>query len=250
MSDDSAVVLPRKSIHSNILNTAGASLRRRLSSLSVFNERALNVVMHREPAQQLGIRLVLHDPQGSRRGATVGSVDPHCLAWRAGLMAGDLISAITLATGERTVVTGGYQAREVLGGAIGEIELSLRRRRWTEDDFAAVRMQCAWRGAAVRFKMQSLHFSAGVVQEAWRGHAYNRRRAWELAATRPSILAAARLSSGSSLDSSSRTDYSHPASMPGSSHASRRDSGSSEGLSEHSSTSSKASRRDSFAFVE
>lgn len=217
--------------------------RRSLLSLPVF-DTGVTLCFIRQPEQQLGIRLVLQTPaskqRGAKAGARVATVDYHCLAWRAGLQAGDLITTITCA-GERTVISDSYQAHSVLGAANGTIELEVRRRRWTETDFAATSLQAAWRGTAVRIKIYDFDQAALVLQEHWRDHAVRRRRMWELAAVQPAILASARLSSyaGSSRDSSVR--WSKPCSQ-------RDSSGSS---TEHSqSGSSQASRRDSFAYRE
>ena len=115
--------------------------------------------------------VVLHDPQGARRGATVGSVDAHCLMWRAGLQAADLITQITLEqTNEAIAISSGTHALQVLMAASGGIGLSLRRRRWTEVDRAAQVLQAAWRGTEVRLQLDELHIAAAMLQDRWRRH--------------------------------------------------------------------------------
>lgn len=229
------VVLPRQAIHAMPLLSSATNrwTRRRLASLPVFSDHSVAVGFTRRPQQQLGIRLVLLAPEEStaRHGATVGTVDVDSLCWRAGLQAGDLICSIACAaTGGRVGVADGHEALEVLGRAHGLIELSVRRRRWSDADRAAVRLQATWRALRVRFRIDDLSRAALLLQLRWREHARRRRQTWELAGLNPSVLAAARLSH-SSVGSSSRPSARES-----------RDSSSSSG--------SKASRRESFTYSE
>ena len=238
---DKPVVLPRNAIHSSV-NLPGKG-RRRLTSLPIFSQQTLVIRFARQGQETLGLRLVLQASEGGKRGAFVGTVDAHSIAWRAGLHAGDLITSIDVElSGVRAAISCGQEAYDVLAASCGRMALTVKRRRWTEADAAAVCLQSAWRGIHVRFTLDDLSRAAALVQLRWREHAYRRRRYWELAAINPSILgshsilAAPRLSRHSSWYSSS-----HP--------PSGRDSSSSSG--EHSgSGSSGASRRESHSFQE
>ena len=176
----------------------------------------------------LGFRLVYHDPKGNPHGAKLASVDPYTPAWLEGLEAGDLITTVQVAGGERHQITDGYAAHAVLESAQGEVLLRLRRRRWHEADFAAQRLQAAWRGKRVRLIMASLEDAAQLIQARWRAWPGRLRYL-------PSILALPYLSSSSSLGSSSRGC------------SSRRESHAS---SSGQASSSHSSRRESFHFQE
>lgn len=85
-----------------------------------------------------------------RAGGEVATVDPHSLAWRAGLQPGDAITSITFPNGDRFAITTGEMAFEILRQAHGRLTLGIQRRRWTAEDRAAVALQSAWIGAVVR----------------------------------------------------------------------------------------------------
>ena len=216
---DGVVIIPRRRIHSSSL-----WLRpRRLSALPIFAERGFTVRLHRKSLDtRLGIRVVVYDPHTHRRGATVGSVDLHSLCWRAGLVAGDLITSITFDSGATVEVADGRAAMLALEGAHGSIVLGVRRRRWTDADVKSQRVQAVWRGALIRARARARANAAQLVQRTWRASA-RRRRAARAINLRPSILALARLSSGSTVGSTSQGVRSRRTSAS-SSEPSRRDS--------------------------
>jgi hypothetical protein len=165
-------------------------------------------MLHRPPETPLGVRIVLYDRKHlAQGGAVIGSVDHGCVAWRAGIRIGDVISAIQIdALGERVTVSDGYQATRLLTPAHGAMTLTIRRRRWKETDYAAQKVQAVWRGAVVRAAFYDLSRAARVLQAGWRHYARKRPQSAAHPRAPLPILSPPRLdrfSSGSSLDAHS-----------------------------------------------
>lgn len=212
---DGVVVIPRRSIHAS-----SPWLRpRRLSALPIFAERATTVYVHRESLDtRLGIRVVVYDPHTRQLGATVGTVDVHSLCWRAGLVAGDRITSITC-DGATVEIADGRAAMTTLEVAHGTIAFGLKRRRWTDADIRSQKLQAAWRGARARSLIRARAKAAQLVQRTWRASGRKRRAARAIHVRPSNILALARLSSGSTVGSTSQGRNSAASSEP-----SRRDS--------------------------
>ena len=102
-------------------------------------------------------------------GAELRMVDPYGLGWRQGLVWGDrVLSVLVASTGEETPTDSGSDAARALRPASGLIELRVRRRPRTTEDYAAVRIQAQVLGCFTRDTLRLRREAATVISAHWR----------------------------------------------------------------------------------
>ena len=104
-----------------------------------------------------------------QKGAFIGHVDAHSLAWRAGLAAGDEITDIAFHDAAQSyAIASGEMTCELLRPACGTFTLHVRRHPLLVRQVrAAVKLQAAWKGTVVR-KGTVVHESIGANGESSR----------------------------------------------------------------------------------
>ena len=123
-----------------------ATTRRGTPVPSASADVLLQIRLHKPRGAPLGVRF--HEARAEAGGALLELVEPHSLAWRAKLRAGDAVLAVLVpqtSIRDRRV-NGGCEAAEVLRPAVGPVVLTVRRPRWTAEDEAAARVQAGWEG--------------------------------------------------------------------------------------------------------
>ena len=124
--------------------------RRRQTCGETISIKHHTVTLHKSTTTTtLGLRMILAGEDSGY--GLVGHVDPHSLAWRAGMRTGDEITAV-LFDSSRYAVNSGEMTCELLRPAQGKIIMRLRRRQLSAHDQAAIKLQSAWKGTAVRIE--------------------------------------------------------------------------------------------------
>jgi len=114
--------------------------------------------------QRLGVRFLA---DGDGRGAVVASVDPFGPAWLAKFRPGDVLVSV-LNNGAEHGTPSGFKAAEVLRPLKGIIQARVVRKRKSKTEAAALRIQAAAIGHAVRLGYGDARGAALMVQTHFR----------------------------------------------------------------------------------